>query len=95
MSIETRDRVRAGVLARMERAERNFRLGVAGAVLVEMALFALAVFMVDWSVRLERLIFVFAVLSYTIIVLAVAALGAHVTRTVGRLVPIMDDATLP
>jgi hypothetical protein len=91
MSIETRDRMRAGVLSRMERAERNLRLGIMGAVLVEMGLFALAILMVDWNARLERLIFVFAVLSYTIIVLAVAALGAHVSRSVGRVMMLLDD----
>ena len=78
------DDVRRSVLDRMEHAERLVRLAVFGAALAELALFAVALTMVDWNDRLERLLFVFSVISYTIIALGLAALGAHVTRSVGR-----------
>ena len=76
----------------MERAEKNMKLAIFGALLVELALFGVAFAMVNWDDRIERLLFVFAVLSYTIIALGLAALGAHVTRSVGRVLAAMEPA---
>ena len=78
------DDVRRSVLDRMERAERLGRVAIFGAAIAELALFVVAFTMVDWQSRVERLIFVFSVISYTIIALGLAALGAHVSRSVGR-----------
>jgi hypothetical protein len=78
------DDVRHSVLDRMERAERMVRLALFGAALAELALFAIALVMVDWHDRIERLLFLFSVITYTIIALGLAALGAHVSRSVGR-----------
>ena len=90
MTTERLDTIRSGVLARMERAERNMRLGIFGAALAELALFVIAFELVDLSNRLERLVFILSVLSFTIIVLGLAALGAHVTRSVGRVLAAID-----
>ena len=92
---ERLDAIRGSVLARMERADRNMRLGIFGAVFVELLLFGAAFALVDMSDRLERLIFVMSILSYTIILLGLAALGAHVTRSVGRVVAAMDHSDRP
>ena len=92
MSTERLDAIRNSVLTRMERAERNMRLGIFGAAIVELVLFGIAFTLVDMSDRVERLIFVMSVLSYTIILLGLAALGAHVTRSVGRVVAALDPA---
>lgn len=86
------DEIRSGAITRMERTERNMRLGIFGAVLVELLLFVIAFSIVDFSNRIERLIFILAVLSYTIVALGLAALGAHVTRSVGRVVAALDTA---
>ena len=67
MPADRLDAIRGSVLDRMERAERNVRLGLFGAAVLELALFAVAFLMIDWQNRLERLLFVFAVLSYSII----------------------------
>jgi hypothetical protein len=83
------DDVRHSVLDRMERAERMVRLALFGAALAELALFAIALAMVDWHDRLERLLFLFSVITYTIIALGLAALGAHVSRSVGRVLAAM------
>ena len=80
------DTIRVGVLDRMERAQRNMRLGILGAAITELALFVVAFTMIDWSDRLERLLFIFSVLGYTIVVLGLVALAAHVTRSVGRVI---------
>lgn len=85
MNSERIDEVRSSVLDRMERAERNRNLAILGAAAVELILFIVAFMMVDWNDRVERLVFVLAVLSYTIIVLGLAALGAHVTRSSARM----------
>ena len=90
MTADRLDTIRESVLTRMERAERGVRLAIIGAALAELALFALAFFMVNWDNHLERLLFVLAVLSYTIIALGLVALGAHVTRSVGRVLSIMS-----
>ena len=90
MTNERLDTIRTSVLTRMERAERNMRLGIYGAALTELLLFVVAFRLVDMSNRLERLVFVLSILSYTIIVLGLVALGAHVTRTVGRLLAAVD-----
>jgi len=90
MSTERLNQIRVNVLDRMERSERYVRLAIFGATFAEVLLLAIAFAMIDWSNRLERLFFVFSILSYTIIVLGLVALGAHVTRTVGRVVAAMD-----
>lgn len=90
MSTQRINEIRSNVLDRMERSERYVRLGIFGAALAEVMLLAVAFTMVDWSNRVERLLFVFSILGYTIIVLGLVALGAHVTRTAGRVVAAMD-----
>ncbi|HEX9937136.1 MAG TPA: hypothetical protein VGB15_08430 [Longimicrobium sp.] len=90
MSASNLDTVRGSVLTRMERADRLVRLAIYGATAVELALFAVAIYLVDWDNRLEKLLFVFSVLSYTIIALGLLALGGHVTRSVGRVLAAMD-----
>jgi len=87
------DEIRSSVLDKMERAERNMKLGIFGAVFVEMALFAVAFTMLDWTNHTERLLFIFSVMSYTIVALGLAALGAHVTRTAAKLAAALDRET--
>lgn len=84
------DRIRDSVLDRMERADRLVRLAIVGAAAVELALFVIAIAMVDWGSRIERLLFLLSVLSYTIVVLGLLALGGHVSRTAGRVLAALD-----
>ena len=90
MEAERLDTIRRGVLDRMERAERGVRLAIFGAAIAELALFITAFVMVNWDNHLERLLFVLAVLSYTILALGLVALGAHVTRSVARVLAAID-----
>ncbi len=90
MSTTNLDAIREGVLTRMERADRLVRLAIYAGAAVELALFAIAIYMVDWDSRVEKLLFVFSVLSYTIVVLGIVALAGHVTRSVGRVLAAMD-----
>lgn len=84
------DRIRADVLDKMERADSNMKLALFAALFVETGLFVVAFVLVDWTNNTERLLFIFSVMSYTIIALGLAALGAHVTRTAARLVTALD-----
>ena len=95
MRTDNLDEIRLGVLDQMERSERGVRLAVLGAALVESALFGVALVMIDWSSRLERVLFVLSILSYTIVALGLVALGAHVTRTAGRLLIALDASEVP
>ena len=86
------DDVRHGVLARMERADRNVRLLIIGAGVLELLLLGLALLLVDFSDRVERLVFVLSVLSYTIIAVGLLALGAHVTRSMAHIVAAVETS---
>jgi hypothetical protein len=86
------DAIQAGVLDRMERAEKLMKISVIGAAILEAGLFAIALYLVDWKDPVQRLMFIFAVLSYTIIALGLVALGGHVTRTAARILAAMGTS---
>lgn len=90
MTPDRLDAMRGGVLQQMERADRNVKRAIVAAAVVELVLFAVVLLAFDVHDPLARLVFVTAVLSYTIVALGLLALGAHVTRTVGRLVALLD-----
>ena len=73
------DHIRADVLDRMERGERAVRFGVFGAAIAELLLFLAAFRLVSWSDPLHRLIFVLAVLGYTIVE-PTSVLATHLQR---------------
>ena len=84
------DEIRGSVLDRMEKAERNLRLAIMVAALAEMALFAAAFAIVDFGNHLEKLIFIFSILSYSTIAFGLIALGAHVSRSMARVLGALD-----
>ena len=86
------DAVRSGVLAQIERNERNFRLAFLGAVVWE-ALFIVAFILVaDFSNRLHLLLLIATIGSYSIVVLGLVALGAHMNRGVLRVLKAIELA---
>lgn len=84
------DSVRAGVLDRMERQDRLFRLAFFGAVALEALLLGVALWLTDLQDRTHLLILVTSVLGYTIVALGLAALGAHVSRSLSALAAALD-----
>jgi hypothetical protein len=82
--------IQAGVLDRMERANQLVRWSIIGAALLESGLFVVAILLVDWNDPVQRLMFLFAVLSYTIIALGLVALAGHVTRTAARILAALE-----
>lgn len=85
------DDVVAGVLDQMEQHTRRIRLAILGAAAVEGLLMVVALLKVDWGNSTHVLLFVFSILGYTIVVLGLVALGAHVSRVGARVVAALGD----
>jgi hypothetical protein len=73
-------------LDRIERSQRNFKLALAGAVMIEALLIGGMLLLVDFTNRLQALVFVSAVGGYTLIALGLVMLATHVDRTLLRAV---------
>jgi hypothetical protein len=91
MTARSPDSVRADVLDRMERHDRALRLAITGAAAIEALLLALVLWLADLKDRTHVLILVTSVLSYSIVALGLAALGAHVSRALSGLAAALDD----
>ena len=90
MPTPTADDIRTGVLKRMEHQATMVRVATLGAAAVEALMLGLALWLIDWNDRTHILMFVMAVLGYTIIVLGLVALGAHVSRACNRVVAVIE-----
>jgi hypothetical protein len=84
------DEVRAAALARIDRSERNFKLAFFGAMFVETAFMVTFLLMADLSNRLHILLLISTVSSYSIVVLGLFALGAHINRGIARLLKAIE-----
>ena len=73
-------------LDRIERSQRNFRLALAGAVMLEAGLIAVMTLLVNFADRVQALIFISAVGGYTLMALGLVMLATHVDRTLLRAV---------
>lgn len=84
------DGVRGKALASIERSERNFKLVFMIAAVWE-AIFLLAFIMAaDFSNRLHLLLLIATVGSYSMVVIGLVALGAHVNRGVLRVLKAIE-----
>jgi len=84
------DEVRAAALARNDRSERNFKLAFYGAMVVE-SLFIVSFFLLaDLSNRMHLLLLISTVSCYSIVVLGLFALGAHINRGVARVLKAVE-----
>src|SRR5215470_6303861 len=84
------DAVRAAALARIDRSERNFKLAFFGAMIVESAFVLSFLLLADFSNRLHVLLLISTVSCYTIVVLGLVALGAHVNRSIARVLKAVE-----
>lgn len=73
------------VMQEIERTEQRYRLAFFGAVLLEGALLAALLLLTNLKDRTHVLLLLGFVGSYSIIVLALLALGAHVSRVGQRI----------
>ena len=84
------DEVRAAAIARIDRSERNFKLAFIGAGAVETAFILSFILLADLSDRLHLLLLISTVSCYSIVVLGLFALGAHVNRGVARVLKAVE-----
>lgn len=84
------DAVRVAALARIDRSERNFKLAFIGAALVESIFVVSFLLLADFSNRLHVLLLISTVSCYTIVVLGLFALGAHINRAVARVLKAVE-----
>jgi hypothetical protein len=77
----------------MERQTNMIRMVVLAAAGVETLLIALALRVLDLKDPTHVLIFITSVLGYTIVVLGLFALGAHVSRAANRVVAVLETMT--
>lgn len=71
-------------LDRIERAQRLFQWALSGALILEALLIAVLVLLVDFSDRLQALVFVATIGGYTLMTLGLIILACHLDRTVLR-----------
>ena len=84
------DEVRSQALAQMNRSERNFKLAFCAALLVEVTFLAAFLLAADLSNRTHLLLLIATVSSYSIVVLGLVALGAHLNRGVLRILKAVE-----
>lgn len=71
-------------LDRIERSQRNFKLALAGALMIEALLIGALLWLTDFSDRVQALVFVAAIGGYTLLALGLVMLATHVDRTLLR-----------
>ncbi len=87
------DRVRGKVLDRIARGERNYRLAFWSAVALEAAFLLAFLLLADLKNRLHVLVLLSTVAVYSLIALALLALGAHVSRCTERVLKAVELAS--
>ena len=84
------DTLRADVMQRIDRAERNYRFAFFGAVALEGLFLAGYLVLADLHNRTHVLLLLGTVMSYSVIVLGLVALGAHINRGILRVLQAVD-----
>jgi hypothetical protein len=84
------DAVRANVMQRIDRAERNYRFAFFGAVALEGVFLITFLLLADLHNRTHVLLLLATVMSYSVIVLGLVALGAHINRGFLRVLQAID-----
>lgn len=84
------DQVRAAALARIERSERNVKLAFLAGAVLELAFIVSFLLLANFSDRLHVLLLLSTVGCYSIILLGLVALGAHVNRGVARVLKAVE-----
>ena len=84
------DEVRAAALIRINRSERTFKLAFLAAALVEMLFVVSFLLLADLSNRVHLLLLISTVSCYSIVVLGLVALGAHINRSALRVLTAIE-----
>jgi hypothetical protein len=84
------DSVRIAALDRIDRSERNFKIAFFAAGVVEVAFVVSFLLLADLSNRLHLLLLISTVSCYSIVVIGLFALGAHISRGFARLLKALE-----
>jgi hypothetical protein len=79
------DQARIDALEAIDRAEKNFRYALFGGVAVEVALLTGLFLLSDFHQRTHVLLIIGFVGSYSVVLMGLVALGAHVSRVGQRI----------
>jgi hypothetical protein len=90
MASMDRDTLVTGVLERMDRHNQRMRLAILAAAFFEGLLLVIAILKLDWGNDTQVLLFLFSVLSYSILAFGLVALGAHVSRVGAQVVAALE-----
>ena len=86
------DGARSAVLDRVARYDLYVVVAIATAALIELALGVVAFSAFDRADRTHRLVFFLFLLGYLVNVLGMMALGAHISRSVTRVVAALEGS---
>jgi hypothetical protein len=84
------DEARGHVLDRMETGRKMVSYGTFVAGLLELAMLAACIMLVDWGDRTQVLLFLIFILSYFILVLGMLALAGHITSANARVLAALE-----
>lgn len=84
------DEIRHDVLARMDRAERNYKMAFVAAALVEGMFLVLFLLLADFTNRTHVLLLLGTVMTYSVLAIGLIILGAHVNRVILRVLQAID-----
>ena len=85
------DEIRSDVLARMDRAERNYKLVFVVAAVVEGSFLIAFLLLADFANRTHVLLLLGTVMTYSILSVGLIALGAHINRAILRVLQAIDS----
>jgi hypothetical protein len=86
------DKARIDALEAIDRAEKNFRYALFGGMAVEAALLAGLFLLSDFKQRTHVLLIIGFVGSYSVVLMGLVALGAHVSRVGQRILRAVHEA---
>jgi hypothetical protein len=84
------DEVRKQALSRIEKSEGRFKLAFFAAGFVEMLFVVAFLLLADFSNRMHLLLFISVIATYTIIGMGLFALGAHISKSTGRVLQAIE-----
>ncbi|HEX8845216.1 MAG TPA: hypothetical protein VF791_11260 [Pyrinomonadaceae bacterium] len=82
--------IRGSVLDRIERSERHYRMAFIGAAIVEAIFLASFLFLADLSNRTHVLLLISTIAVYTLLALALMALGNYINRSTLRVLKAIE-----
>jgi hypothetical protein len=84
------DKVRADAVARIDRAERNYKLAFLAAAIVEFAFLTGFLLLSDLSNRTHLLLLISTMSGYSIVIFGLIGLASHINRGLLRLLKAIE-----